>query len=87
MDVNDDAGSLNARIVWKSIVGTPPGASSLLQEIDAKKNDPACGGAFPRFIASIPTGIQPHIQKCPTSIKEASDFSSTSPLLTCVLSL
>jgi hypothetical protein len=86
MDVNDDAGNLNARIVWKSIVGTPPGASSLLQEIDAKKC-PARGGAFPRFIASIPTGIQPHIQKCPTSIKEASDFSSTSPLLTCVLSL
>ena len=24
MVVNDDAGSLNARIVWKSIVGTPP---------------------------------------------------------------
>jgi hypothetical protein len=85
MDVNDDAGSLNARIVWKSIVGTPPGASSLLQEIDAK-NAPHVAG-LPRFIASIPTGIQPHIQKCPTSIKEASDFPSASPLLTCVLSL
>ncbi|VVP37778.1 hypothetical protein PS838_04679 [Pseudomonas fluorescens] len=31
MGVNDDAGCLNARVVWKSIVGTPPGASSLLQ--------------------------------------------------------
>ena len=44
MDVNDDAGSLNARIVWKSIVGTPPGASSLLQEIDANKNAPNVAG-------------------------------------------
>jgi len=34
MDVNDDAPCLNDRVVRTSIVGTPPGASSLLQEID-----------------------------------------------------
>ena len=31
MVVNDDAGSLNASVVWATIVGTPPGACSLLQ--------------------------------------------------------
>ncbi|MNP43560.1 hypothetical protein D3C76_1373850 [compost metagenome] len=31
MDVNDDAGCLIPRGVLKSIVGTPPGACSLLQ--------------------------------------------------------
>ena len=31
MVVNDDAGFLNARVVLAIIVGTPPGASSLLQ--------------------------------------------------------
>jgi hypothetical protein len=32
MDVNDDAGRLDERSVLTSIVGTPPGASSLLQQ-------------------------------------------------------
>ena len=32
MDVNDDAGCLNARVAWTFIVGTPPGAGSLLQK-------------------------------------------------------
>jgi hypothetical protein len=31
MDVNDDAGILYARVALMFIVGTPPGASSLLQ--------------------------------------------------------
>ena len=31
MDFNDDAGCLNHRGVWAFFVGTPPGASSLLQ--------------------------------------------------------
>ncbi|VVN80149.1 hypothetical protein PS726_01020 [Pseudomonas fluorescens] len=32
MNANDDAGSLTPRVILKSIVGTPPGASSLLQK-------------------------------------------------------
>jgi len=31
MDVNDNAGYLTPRGILRSIVGTPPGASSLLQ--------------------------------------------------------
>jgi len=33
MDVNDDAPCLNDRVVRTFIVGTPPGASSLLQGV------------------------------------------------------
>ena len=33
MDVNDDAGCLNARVAPAFFVGTPPGAGSLLQWI------------------------------------------------------
>ena len=35
MDVNDDAGCLNARVAWTFFVGTPPGASSLPQKSKA----------------------------------------------------
>jgi hypothetical protein len=62
MDVNDDAGSLNARIVWKSIVGTPPGASSLLQEIYAKK--------MPRTWRGIPSLYRQHTDGHPASYSE-----------------
>jgi hypothetical protein len=31
MDVNDDAGCLDTRGAFETIVGTPPGACSLLQ--------------------------------------------------------
>jgi len=31
MDVNDNAFALNERVAFQTIVGTPPGASSLLQ--------------------------------------------------------
>jgi len=34
MDVNDNAFCLNTRIALESIVGTPPGASSLPQGFD-----------------------------------------------------
>ena len=34
MVVNDNAGCLNARGAWASIVGAPPGACSLLQEVN-----------------------------------------------------
>jgi len=32
MDVNDDAFILDKRVAFETIVGTPPGASSLLQK-------------------------------------------------------
>jgi len=32
MDVNDNANILNKRVALESIVGTPPGAGSLLQQ-------------------------------------------------------
>ena len=37
--VNDKVGILNARVVWAFIVGTPPGACSLLQRASFGVNE------------------------------------------------
>ncbi|NWL22280.1 hypothetical protein DM828_23585 [Pseudomonas umsongensis] len=44
MDVNDDAGILDTRGAFEIIVGTPPGACSLLQGKIRKKNRLFRGG-------------------------------------------
>jgi len=42
MDVNDDTGILDTRGAFETIVGTPPGAGSLLQ-VQRQKKSPTKG--------------------------------------------
>ena len=49
MDINDNAGCLNARGVHTSIVGTPPGACSLLQGVTHPPKPGRLSGRLGRF--------------------------------------
>jgi hypothetical protein len=55
MDVNDNAGYLNERVARAFFVGTPPGASSLLQRIAYDHRD---DGVFGIAIAGKPVTVQ-----------------------------
>ena len=58
MDVNDDAGCLNARVAWTFIVGTPPGAGSLLQWVEYSASYWSAVRPPSRYIEVRQAGVQ-----------------------------